>query len=68
MNKNMGSLDRILRTLAALVIGILLLTGTLQGTLAVVLGILAVVFLGTSAMGYCPAYPLLKMNTLGKKG
>jgi hypothetical protein len=67
MKKNMGTADRIIRTVAALVLGILLLTGTLQGTLATVLAIVAIIFLVTSAISFCPLYLPLKISTL-KKG
>lgn len=67
MKKNMGTADRIIRTVAAVVIGVLLLTGTLSGTLATVLGILAIVFLLTSAVGWCPLYVPFKISTM-KKG
>ncbi|MCS4087825.1 hypothetical protein GGQ10_002663 [Salinibacter ruber] len=52
----MGSLDRILRTVAALVVGVLYATGTLGGTTALVLGVGAVAFLLTSFVGTCPVY------------
>lgn len=67
MKKNMGTADRIIRTVAAIVIGVLLLTGTLSGTLATILGILAIVFLLTSAVGWCPLYVPFKISTM-KKG
>ncbi|QXD13966.1 DUF2892 domain-containing protein [Rhodocaloribacter litoris] len=68
MTKNMGSIDRILRVAVAVIIGVLLLTGTLQGTLATILGILAIVFLLTSAIGFCPLYAPFKLSTRGKEG
>ncbi len=51
MTQNMGSLDRILRTVAAFVVGVLYATGTLGGTTALVLGVGAVAFLLTSFVG-----------------
>jgi hypothetical protein len=66
MKKNMGTADRIIRLLAAVVIGILLLTGQLSGTLATVLGIFAVAFLLTSAIGFCPLYSPFNISTLRK--
>ncbi|MER3525188.1 MAG: DUF2892 domain-containing protein [Ignavibacteria bacterium] len=63
MIKNMGSVDRIVRTIAAIVIVILLLTGALEGVVATILGILAIVFLGTSAVGFCPLYAPFKIST-----
>lgn len=67
MKKNMGILDRLLRTTLAVIVGILYLTGQLTGTAAIILGVFAVIFLVTSSVGYCPAYALLGISTLGQK-
>lgn len=56
MKKNMGTADRLIRTVIALGIAALYFTGRIGGTLAIVLGIVAVVFLITSSVGSCPAY------------
>ena len=66
MNKNMGSADRLIRTLLAIVIGLLVLTGEVTGTLAIILGIVAVLFLATSAMSTCPGYVPFKISTMKK--
>jgi K+-transporting ATPase A subunit len=68
MKKNMGTVDRVVRILAAIVVAALYLTGQLSGTAAVVLGIFAVVFIATSVVGTCPLYLPLKIDTRGKKG
>ena len=67
MKKNMGTLDRLIRLFVALAIVVLLVTKTLTGTLALILGILAVVFLLTSAIAFCPLYVPFKISTCGKK-
>jgi len=67
MAKNMGIADRVIRTLLAIVVGILYFTGRISGTVAVILGIVAVVFLLTSAIGFCPGYLPFKIST-AKKG
>ncbi|MDH7515334.1 MAG: DUF2892 domain-containing protein [Bacteroidota bacterium] len=54
--KNMGTLDRIIRLAIAVVIVILFFNGNLSGSLAVILGILAVIFIVTSVIGFCPLY------------
>ncbi|MGH7519910.1 MAG: YgaP family membrane protein [Gemmatimonadales bacterium] len=56
MTKNMGTTDRVIRTLVAVAIAVLYFTGTIGGTLAIVLGIVAVAFLVTSLVGWCPSY------------
>lgn len=63
MKKNMGTLDRIIRTILAVVIIVLYLTGQISGTAAIVLGIIAVIFLLTSLLGFCPVYVPLGIST-----
>lgn len=63
MNKNIGSIDRTVRIVAALAVGILILSGTLTGLLAIILGVLAVVLLLTSVISFCPLYALFKFST-----
>ncbi|PKN52534.1 MAG: DUF2892 domain-containing protein [Deltaproteobacteria bacterium HGW-Deltaproteobacteria-13] len=67
MQKNMGIIDRTIRVLLAIVVGILYMTDNLSGTAAIILGILAVVFILTSAIGFCPLYFPFKISTIGKK-
>ncbi|MEJ2181800.1 MAG: DUF2892 domain-containing protein [Gammaproteobacteria bacterium] len=66
MKQNMGTIDRIVRLIAVAVIAALYFTGQISGTLAIVLGVVAVIFLVTSLIGWCPAYLPLKLST--KKG
>jgi hypothetical protein len=66
MKKNMGRIDQMLRLLAAAVIAILLIAGILKGTAAVVLAILAAVFVITTFVGFCPLYAPLGISTKGK--
>jgi hypothetical protein len=66
--KNMGTIDRIIRILAAITIGVLYFTGILSGTAAVVLGVLALVFVVTSFMSFCPLYTPCKISTVVKDG
>lgn len=67
MKKNMGTIDRVIRILLAIVVGILYLTGNISGIAAIVLGILAVVFIMTSIIGFCPLYVPFHISTIGKK-
>ena len=66
MQPNMGTLDRVLRVAVALVIGALYFTGRISGTLAIVLVVVAVLFLLTSAAARCPGYLPFGLST--KKG
>ncbi len=63
MRKNMGAVDRTVRLLLVVAVAILYGTGVLTGTLAIVLGVVAVVFLLTSLVGFCPAYLPLNLST-----
>jgi Na+(H+)/acetate symporter ActP len=63
MKKNMGTLDRIIRLLVVIAIAILYLTGQISGTVALVLGIIAVAFLVTSLIGWCPIYVPFRIST-----
>lgn len=67
MKKNMGSLDRMVRIVLAVVMTALFFTGTVTGTLGIVLLVLAVVFAATSAISFCPLYTLVGVNTCGAK-
>lgn len=59
----MGSADRLLRIVAAIVITALCFTGVLHGRLAIVLLVLAGVFVLTSFVSFCPLYPLFGIRT-----
>ena len=59
----MGAADRVIRTLIALVIGVLFFKGVITGVLGVILGILAIVFPATSLSGWCPLYLPFKIST-----
>jgi len=63
MSKNEGTVDRIIRALIAIGIAVLYFTGAISGTLAIILGIVAVVLLATSVLGLCPLYAALKIST-----
>jgi len=66
MKKNMGTADRVIRTLVAITVGILYFTGRISGTVAIVLGVLAIVFLATSFVSWCPAYMPFGLSTRGR--
>ena len=66
MKKNMGTVDKTIRIIVAVIIGLLYFTKVINGTLAIVLLIFAVVLVLTSFISFCPLYTLLGINT-GKK-
>lgn len=63
MKTNMGTTDRIIRLIVVAAIAGLYFAGQLSGTVAIVLGVVAVAFLGTSLIGWCPAYLPLGIST-----
>jgi hypothetical protein len=63
MKNNMSSMDRIIRTVIAVIFGILIFAKLVTGTLAIILGVVAVIFLVTALIGFCPLYSLLKLST-----
>lgn len=63
----MGTVDRFVRILAAVLIGILYFTDQITGTAAIVLGFFAVIFILTSAIGFCPLYSSFKISTKKKE-
>lgn len=63
MKKNMGSADRIIRVVIAAIVAILYFTGTVSGTLGIVLMVLAGIFVLTSLISYCPLYAPFGIRT-----
>jgi len=63
MQKNMGTIDRVVRVVLALVFAALIITGVVEGVVAIILGVLALVFLATSAISSCPLYLPFKLST-----
>lgn len=67
MKTNVGIIDRAVRTVVALIIIVLYFTHVITGTLAIVLIVLAVVFLLTALLRFCPLYLPFGINTWKKK-
>ena len=63
MNKNMSNADRAIRLAVVVVIAILYYTGVVSGTLAIILGVVAVAFVVTSLIGWCPLYRIVGLST-----
>lgn len=67
MKRNMGNLDRGIRLAIAAIVAVLIVTGTVSGALAIVLGVLAAVFVLTSAIGFCPLYAPFGISTCPRR-
>lgn len=63
MTRNMGTADRIIRIAIAVAIAAAYFGGAISGTLAIVLGIVAVAFVLTSLIGVCPGYMPFGIST-----
>ncbi len=63
MKKNMGGIDRVIRTIIAVGVGALYYFGVISGTVAYVLLALAAIFLITSFVSICPLYSIFGLNT-----
>ena len=59
----MGSADKTIRVVIAAVIGLLYYLDYISGTLAYVLMAVAIIFLVTSLVNFCPLYRLLGTST-----
>jgi hypothetical protein len=66
MEKNMGTIDRIIRILVAIIIAGLYFANIINGILAIVLLIFAGIFILTSFISFCPLYLPFKISTLKK--
>jgi len=66
MKQNMGTIDRVIRVILALLVLVLYLAGSIRGTVAIILGIFAVFFVLTSLVGFCPVYVPFKISTKKK--
>lgn len=64
MKANMGTIDQAIRITGAIAIAVLYFTDVISGVLAIVLGILAIVFVITSFIKFCPLYLPFKITTL----
>jgi hypothetical protein len=67
MKKNMGTIDKVIRILVAVVIAVLYFTHIISGTLAIILLIVAGVFILTSLVSFCPLYTALGIKTTKKE-
>lgn len=66
MKANMGSTDKIIRILAAVLIAVLYFTNLISGTLATILLAFAGVFILTSFISFCPLYLPFGISTKPK--
>ncbi|HBX69410.1 MAG TPA: DUF2892 domain-containing protein [Chloroflexi bacterium] len=63
MKANLGTVDRILRVMLALILAVLYFTGTVTGAFGIILLILGGAFLLTALLSFCPLYVPFKFTT-----
>jgi hypothetical protein len=66
MKQNMGLIDRVLRVLIAVVIVALFFANVISGVVAIVLLIIAGIFVLTSLISFCPLYIPFGLSTRKK--
>lgn len=66
MKPNMGTIDKVVRVLVAIIIGILYSTNVISGTLAIILLVFAGIFIITSFISFCPLYLPFGISTRKK--
>ena len=67
MKKNMGTIDRVIRILVAVVVVTLYLANVVSGTLGIILLALSAVFVVTSIFSACPLYMPFGLSTRKKE-
>ena len=67
MKKNMGTADKAVRIIVALIIAGLYFGGVIEGTFGIVLLVLAAVFVLTSLISFCPLYLPFGIKTCPKE-
>jgi hypothetical protein len=63
MKANMGNTDKVVRIMAAIIFAALYFTGTVTGTLGVILLVLGGIFVATSLISFCPLYSIFGLST-----
>jgi hypothetical protein len=67
MEKNAGTIDRVVRVVIGIVLLYAVATGMVTGIVMYVAGLLGIMMLVTAALAYCPLYPVMKIDTASKE-
>ncbi len=67
MKKNMGTIDKVIRILVAVVVVVLYFTHVISGVLAIILLALSAIFVVTSLLSFCPLYLPFGLSTRKKE-
>jgi len=63
MKTNMGTLDKVIRVIVAIIGGLLVYYDVVVGVYSYIVLAIVAIFLLTSLIGFCPLYGLFGMNT-----
>ena len=66
MKKNVGTIDRSIRGLVGVALLAYYFLAGVSGTLGIVVLVIGIAMLGTAAIGWCPPYSLIGLNTGAK--
>jgi len=67
MTKNVGAIDRTIRSLAGIALLAAYFLGALSGTAGIVALVIGIAMLASAAFGYCMPYTWLGINTCSVK-
>ncbi len=67
MKTNMGTLDKIIRVIVAVIAGLLVYYEVVEGVYSYILLAVVAIFLLTSLVGFCPLYSIFGLNTCSVK-
>ena len=67
MKANIGSFDKVIRIILAIIFAVLYFTKLVDGTVGIVLLVLSGILLLTSIFNFCPLYTILGLKTTSKK-
>jgi hypothetical protein len=67
MKKNMGTIDKVIRILVAVVVVVLFFAHVISGVLAIILLALSAIFVVTSLLSFCPLYLPFGLSTRKKE-
>ncbi|MCZ7380761.1 MAG: DUF2892 domain-containing protein [Candidatus Methanoperedens sp.] len=67
MEKNAGTIDRVVRVVIGIILLYAVATGMVNGIVMYVAGLLGIMMLVTAALAYCPLYPVMKIDTASKE-
>ncbi len=67
MKKNVGTIDKVIRILIAVIVVVLYFTNVISGTLGIILLALSAIFVVTSLFSFCPIWKVLGLSTRKKE-